>query len=145
MAVKVKGTFKKDDRIFNGLESIAADLIGKPHDRRLVVAVIETARIVDDIEDGGSRDVTIRLVHIEPINDTVGQGSARTLLETAYKARTGDTNALPGDPLPFDELDRDGDDEGGDQADTDQGETGGDGDQADTESGAPAVAFSGAK
>lgn len=88
MSVNISGTFRKDDRQLNGLESVAEDLIEDPLTRHVVVGIVETKRIVKDISDGGTETPTVRLVQIEPL-DGEAADDAQTLMEKAFQARTG--------------------------------------------------------
>lgn len=89
MSVNIKATFKKDTRPLNGLEAIEELLVDKPLDRHVIVAVVETVRITDDVADGGTKTPTVRLVHIEPMTSEADEKAARKLLDRAHKARGG--------------------------------------------------------
>ncbi len=90
MAVNIKAAMKRDDRELNGLEYIVTELIDNPLNRRIVVGIIEVARITTDYEDGSTEVPTVKFVQIEPLaGDAAGQ--AQELLAKAYNARTGQT------------------------------------------------------
>lgn len=92
MAVNIKGTFKKDDKPNNGLESIIRDLSARPHERRLIVGIVRPARTVIDHSDG-SVTPTVQFDHIEvPLEGKDGK-AVWEVLAAAYEARTG--NPLP--------------------------------------------------
>lgn len=101
MTVNVAATFKKDERINNGLERIARDLVKDPLNRHLVVGIIECTRITRDIADGGVETPTVRFALIEVLEGEPAE-QARQLLDAAHNARTGRApqSALFGDPDP---------------------------------------------
>jgi hypothetical protein len=112
MAVNVSATFKKDEREYNGLEGIRDDLIGKPLERRTIVATIEVTAITTNVRDGGVQTPTVRLVSVEALSGDDAL-TARKLLDAAYHERTGQTapppslfddgqdpDAPPNDPTP---------------------------------------------
>jgi hypothetical protein len=98
--VNIQGTFKKDNREFNGLESVASDLTTRPHDRVIVIGIVETRKITQDVADGGTEAVTVRFTALEPV---AGQAAidARAMLDKAYSERTG--RSAPPDTL-FDDV-----------------------------------------
>jgi len=96
-AVNVAGTFKKDQRELNGLESIAQELIDSPLERRVVAALVETRRVVKDFADGGSERVVTGIVHIEPLTGDAATDT-RKHLDEAFRARTGRDDS-PADTL----------------------------------------------
>lgn len=110
MTVSVSATFKKDEREYNGMEGIRDDLIAKPLERHVIVAVIETIRLSTDVRDGGTITPTVRLCNVEPVfgDDAV---TARKLLDAAYHERTGQT--APPATL-FDDVDPEDMDDWGD-------------------------------
>lgn len=101
MTIKISGTFKKDQREYNGLEAIAKTLAEYPLDRVYVVGVIETKKITKNVDDGGTEDVTIRFVQIEALGDDAGR-TVKELLQTAFKERVGRDEG-PQEPLPIGE------------------------------------------
>lgn len=102
VAVNISGTFRKDERPYNGLESLADALVDRDrlHETYVVVAVVRPHAIKTDAEDG-SDTPTIRFDRIEPL---AGDDAdvAMALLSAAYKARTGRDDAPP--PTLFDPL-----------------------------------------
>jgi hypothetical protein len=88
MTVNIAGTFKKDQREYNGLEAIASKLIDDPLTRRVVVGVVETKRIVRDMADGGTETAVVRFVHLEAVDGDQGE-QAKQMLAKAYTERTG--------------------------------------------------------
>lgn len=89
MTVNIAGTFKKDQRENNGLESIIDALVTHPLDRHVVVALVETKRVTRDVADGTDTP-TVRFVMIEPLNGEAA-ATARELLNKAQTARIGHT------------------------------------------------------
>ncbi|MEV7264678.1 hypothetical protein AB0N38_14110 [Micromonospora aurantiaca] len=104
MTVNMSATFKKDERINNGLERIARALVKDPLTRHVVVGVIECTRITRDIADGGVETPTVRFALIEVLDGDDAE-QARQLLDAAHNARTGKSPA----PTLFDTT-RDPDD-----------------------------------
>jgi len=88
MAVNIASSFKKDEREYNGLESISEALINEPHETRVVVAVVEVVRITKNVADGGTETPTVRFTQIEPLYEADAD-QARAALRKAYNARTG--------------------------------------------------------
>lgn len=88
MTVNVAATFKKDERINNGLEAIVRQLVKEPLERHVVVGVIEVTRITRDIADGGVETPTVRLVSVEALEGDMAD-AARQLLEKRHSERTG--------------------------------------------------------
>lgn len=107
-AVRISGTFKKDERPKNGLEAIAKELLDRDRslDRHVVVAVVRPHASRWTAEDG-EEIPTAALDQIEVMEGKDAQ-TARRLLEKAYKARVG---SLPQQELP---IDGDGEGEGDD-------------------------------
>lgn len=103
-AVNVQSAFKKDERENNGLESIGKELIENPMTRHVIVAVVETTRIVTDIAAGGTRTPTVRLVQVEPLDGSDAE-QGRAMLDAAFRKRTGREDnpaASLFDPVPAD-------------------------------------------
>lgn len=98
-AVNMSGSFKKDQREYNGLEAIAEVLVGEPLTRHVVVGIVETIRTTRNIADGGSETATVRFVHIEAIGGA-DEEQARAMLAKAFKDRTGRTDEVQ--PTLFD-------------------------------------------
>lgn len=110
MAINIKAAMKRDERELNGLEHIVKELIDDPMTRRVVVGVIEVARITADYEDGGTEVPTVKFVQIEPMVDDAAIKAGRDLLAAAYKARTGQVvEETLFDHAPDGEPDGDGD------------------------------------
>jgi hypothetical protein len=88
-AVKLSGTFKKDERPLNGLEAIAKELLDR--DRRLaqyvVVAVVRPHSAKWNAEDG-TEIPTVKFDQVEVLEGDAAT-TARELLDDAYHARTG--------------------------------------------------------
>lgn len=86
MAVRIMGTFSKDTREYNGLEGIEDDLCERMLDKHVVVATIETRRVIKDSD--GTHTPVVRFLQIEPL-DNEAADAARALLDAAYSVRTG--------------------------------------------------------
>lgn len=83
-AVNISGTFKKDTRPSNGLESIAQDLVKDELARHVVVGVVELHMVKK--APGEAPIPTVRFVAIEPLHgDAEDQG--RQMLNQARNAR----------------------------------------------------------
>jgi hypothetical protein len=100
VSVNISGTFKKDERDSNGLESIHDELVKRPLDRRIVVGMIETKFVKVDVQDGGVEVPTVRFVAIEPLTGPAAT-TARELLDAARSERTGQ----PVQPTLLDDID----------------------------------------
>jgi hypothetical protein len=83
-AVKIAGTFKKDSRPDNGLESIAGELVKDEMARHVVVGIVELHKVTK--EPGEAPTPTIHFVAIEPVTGEA-EDLARTFLNDARKAR----------------------------------------------------------
>jgi len=94
--VQISGTFKKDERIFNGLEAIAKELIEHPLTRHLVVGVIETSGINKTAASNWAETATVRFPAIEVVTGDAAI-TVRGILEAAYAERTG--RSAPPDTL----------------------------------------------
>lgn len=116
MAIKISGSYKKDERAYNGLEAIAKDLIEEPHTEHYIIAKVGCLRIAEEIEDGGSKTVTVKLRHIEVMLSNKDEADAKKIFERAAKARLGE---VPQQTL-FDDH----------AAEGDEGEPGGEGQAA---------------
>lgn len=64
-AVRISGTFKKDERPENGLESIAPTLVKNELARHVIVGVVELHKVTK--EPGEAPVPTVRFVAIEPL------------------------------------------------------------------------------
>lgn len=89
-AVKFKGTVKKDERPYNGLEYLSADMIrsaerGRP-DRVYALVCFEVTKVVLDVEDG-SKIPTVRHVSVEPLVGEEADAAAKRIDEL-YRERT---------------------------------------------------------
>lgn len=83
-AVKISGTFKKDGRPDNGLESVSEILVKDEMQRHVVVGIVEVARVSK--ERGEEPIPTVKFVAIEPLHgDAEEQG--RQMLDHARKLR----------------------------------------------------------
>lgn len=87
MAVQVQASFKKDQRHLDGLDDARKQLIDKPLQPRIIVAVIDVASITHDVLDG-SDTPKIRLRQVEVL-DGPDAIAAVDLLNRRYGQRTG--------------------------------------------------------
>ncbi len=99
MTVNISAAFTKEERIYNGLLAIEKELVTDPLTDHVIVAVIETKSITEDIENGGVKTPTVRLARVEAL-DGDAAATVRELLDAAYRARTGKPEAPQGQ-LPF--------------------------------------------
>lgn len=83
----------------NGLAAIAAELISNPSKVHVVVALLDTVKIVETVDDGG-RKATVRIRRVEVITDPDDAARMRNLLQREFERRTGQV------VLPF-ELEED--------------------------------------
>lgn len=88
-AVNISGTFRKDERPYNGLEKIADALTnkGKLHESYVVVGIVTPKFVKTNAEDGTDTP-TVRFDRIEPLEGEAAD-AARALLDAAYQERTG--------------------------------------------------------
>lgn len=100
-AVNISGTFRKDEKPYNGLAAIAKELTDRDKrlERYVVVAIIRP-HAGRWLADDGTETPTIRFDQIEVL-DGEAANQARELMNEAYRARTG-RGEDPQDPLPFD-------------------------------------------
>lgn len=77
----------------DGLGSINSELVARPTDTQMVVAMIECKSVTRDI-DTGLDLATARILHIEPLREHEA-AEARELLKNAQERRTG-KRAIPG-------------------------------------------------
>lgn len=77
----------------DGLGSINGDLVARPTDTQLIVAMIDCKSITRDI-DTGMDIATARILHIEPLREHEAD-QARELLANAQERRTG-KRPIPG-------------------------------------------------
>lgn len=94
MKVALKGTFGKDEREFNGLEAKAKELMDKPLERLVIVAVVERSKITIDDTKGGEATPTVRLVHVE-VMEGKDAATAKNMLEATFRRRTGRSDGTP--------------------------------------------------
>lgn len=77
----------------DGLASINSDLVQRPTEPQMVVAMIDCKAVTRDI-DSGLDIATARILHIEPLTDPAAAERARDMLLAAQERRTG-RQALP--------------------------------------------------
>ena len=94
MAVKIKATFTKDTKEYDGLGAISDELARDPLRRRVVVAVVELTNTDVDHLNGGIKTPKVRLASIEAMSGD-DELAARKLLDAAYHDRTGQTAPPP--------------------------------------------------
>lgn len=80
----------------DGLSAIARLLVTEPDAERIIVAVVDTVKITQRIDDDTSVP-TVRIRRIEVLTDHKDQTQTRTMLEREFERRTGQT------PLPFED------------------------------------------
>lgn len=71
-----------------GLSSINRELIARPQETHIVIAVIDCKSITTDV-DSGYDIATARILHIEPMKDPEAEDRARDMLLAAQERRTG--------------------------------------------------------
>lgn len=102
-AVTIRGTFKKDSRPSNGLESIAGELIADKQGQHYVVGVVKWAG--GNLNEDGELVPAAKFLAIEPLTGAAVD-AARQLLDDARKARglgrAEEEFAKPADPTLFD-------------------------------------------
>lgn len=94
MAVKIKATFTKDTKEYDGLGAISEELAKDPLKRRVVIAVVELTNTDVDHLNGGVRTPKVRFASIEAMSGD-DEIAARKLLDAAYHERTGQTAPPP--------------------------------------------------
>ena len=77
----------------DGLGSINSELVARPTDTQMIVAMIDCKSVTRDI-DTGLDLATARILHIEPLREHEAD-QARDLLKNAQERRTG-KRAIPG-------------------------------------------------
>lgn len=77
----------------DGLGSINSELVARPTDTQMVVAMIDCKSVTRDI-DSGLDIATARILHIEPLREHEAE-QARDLLAKAQERRTG-KRPIPG-------------------------------------------------
>lgn len=102
-AVTIRGTFKKDSRPSNGLETIAGELIADKHGQHYVVGVVKWAG--GNLNEEGELVPAAKFLAIEPLTGAAVD-AAKRILDDARKARglgrAEDDFAKPTDPTLFD-------------------------------------------
>lgn len=71
----------------NGIAGLANDLITKPGEMHVVLAIVDTYKLTTDV-DANTVIPTLRVRRIEPLL-AEDLGTARRLLERAFEQRTG--------------------------------------------------------
>jgi hypothetical protein len=108
-AVTIRGTFLKDSRPNNGLETIADDLIADKTRTHYVVGIVKWAG--GNVAEDGGLTPAVRVLAIEPLTGEEA-GRAAALLDGARKARgLGRMEDLTPEPDPT-LFDFDGPDDG---------------------------------
>jgi len=89
-AVNLSGSFKRDERPFNGIEAIAEELLDEKlgHESYFVVAEIKPHTYVYHADDG-SKIPTVRFTHIEVVHTDDDEKAVKALLNRYYTERTG--------------------------------------------------------
>jgi hypothetical protein len=110
VSIQIAAHYTRDTRINNGLHSIQQELLDDPDTRRVAVCIVEVVETGERIQDGHKPFVKVNLFAIEPLHGDDAL-EARTIMERAVKARTGQPHA----PTLFDapyvgEGEDDGDD-----------------------------------
>lgn len=101
-AVKLSAKLAKDDE-FNGLDSLAAELINDPRQIRVALIYFDCCKIVDNTDDD-TRTPYARIRRFEPIGDVDEvPDDLRKLVQQAVEDRTGKA------PLPFGQIDDEAD------------------------------------
>jgi hypothetical protein len=101
--VTIRGTFKKDSRPSNGLETIAGELIADKHGQHYVVGVVKWAG--GNLNEEGELVPAAKFLAIEPLTGAAVD-AAKRILDDARRARglgrAEDDFAKPADPTLFD-------------------------------------------
>lgn len=79
-AVRLSAALPNLDR--NGLARIASELVKDPRRMRLIVAVADVARIIDDL-DSGTDTAVVRLLRIELVDEAKASRAWQTMLNDA--------------------------------------------------------------
>jgi hypothetical protein len=90
VAHKVAASFKKDERPLDGLFAVEKQMIDEPYSEIYVIAKVRVRRVDEDIEDGGTKTVTFKLAHIEPMINAKDEKDSKKIFERAAKARLGE-------------------------------------------------------
>jgi len=93
-AVRLAAALPKGDG--NGLKPWAEKLVASPRERRYAIIQLDTARVIDDVDDDTDTAV-IRILRIEIAGDNGLAKKAEALLLAAVKARGGDPDLFDQD------------------------------------------------
>lgn len=89
-AVKLQGTFKKDERPFNGLEEIADKLVKEAKTPKTYLVVAEVRSVGYEYHaDDGTKTPKVKFEQIEVVLDDADAKIVKELLTRIYAARTG--------------------------------------------------------
>lgn len=88
--VAIQASFGKDQKIYNGLEAIAEDLLDKPLEEHYIIAKVRTAYTKTDYKNGGAETPTVEFAHIEVMLSDKEEAAAKKLFEQACKLRLGE-------------------------------------------------------
>lgn len=130
MAVKIKATFTKDTKEYDGLGAISDELARDPLKRRVVVAVVELTNTDVDHLNGGVQTPKVRFSSMEVMSGD-DEITARKLLDAAYHERTGQSapppslfdDGVPGNDAHDVTNDQPWDEREGDDAPAEDGDT----------------------
>lgn len=105
--VQIMAKFKKDDGQYDGLEAVAKELIAKPLNPRVVIAVLEVTNVNHNVLDG-SDTPKVRFRQVEAL-DGDAAAKALALMNARYAERTGRDDSQA---TLFDAWAEDGDQDG---------------------------------
>ena len=88
MGVKIAAKFTKNNKLYNGLDSVEDDLVKDPNLVRTAVVTYILKYGNTDYENGGAVTNTIKIVEFEPLSDEAAV-AAKTLQREAFAKRTG--------------------------------------------------------
>jgi hypothetical protein len=96
MTVKVKGTWKKDEREYNGLddETLRKGFEQHPLERHYVVALVQPHKTEIMHSDGGVHVPTVAIVQVEAVTGDDAT-VVKALLEARFAERTGRHQSEP--------------------------------------------------
>lgn len=86
MSVKISAQMTGETRELNGLNSIEADLINEPREKRYAIVEFHALRTTTEHDDGDVHLPTVKFDHIEPLTGKDAD-TAHALLQKAYLAR----------------------------------------------------------
>lgn len=89
-AVQISGTFKKDERPYNGLEQVSKDFAEDPLTEFYVIAKVECVGFNEDRDNDWIKVPRVRFTHIEVMQSDKEESAARKLFDQACKARLGE-------------------------------------------------------